>query len=383
MRVVQLADWTALNALHRWAWFPERSEAGWSWIHSLGQGHPGWVIEDEQGLCGCLGNIRQDYTYRDTALVGATGYSLIVLPRAKGGSRRLLEAFREQPGVFATSIFNSNARAAPIYGREGFAAFPRDWSDLKIVWPLAPLTILSERLVRPLYQNRRPSQELFRPRQAKRSGPSVSGVVALDPWTDADRIDRFWGELLSLGALVADRSATTLQRRASDPDRTGQALLFGWVKGDRMTAMVLGQLGKMSECEAPVLDIIDLVWLGPEEVAAAKTLLLHLKTEARRAGASRMRLSLVNQTTAEIASGVPGAVARRRHIHGHAIIGMGAADGLPWAPTPFDGDFGFCLRPVPVQPQSAVIEDALLNCFSQRLSSDRLAAPSRSESASL
>lgn len=350
LRAVLPADWQALNDLHRWAWFPERSESGWDWVHRLGQGYPGWVLEDEAGVCGYLGNIRQDYALLDARLVGATGYSLIVLPRAAGGSRLLLEAFRNQPGVFATSIFNSNARAAPIYAREGFAAFPAEWADAKIVWPLAPMTILSERIARSLYRNRRPSRELFHGSRDLPPAPRAARLAALDPWTDAAAINRFSAELRSRAALVVDRSARALQDRFSDPDRADSPLLYGWREGDRLSAMVLGQLGKMSECEAPILDIIDIAWLEPDGDAAATDLLVQLKTQGRRAGASRMRLSLVNSATAAVARNVPGGMVRRRHIHGHAILVADPELEPLWSPTPYDGDFGFCLRPPPVGP---------------------------------
>ena len=349
LREVRSADWKRLNDLHRWAWFPERSETGWEWVHRFGQGYPGWVLEDQDGVCGYLGNIRQDYTYLGARLLGATGYSLIVLPRAKGGSRLLLQAFRNQPSVFVTSIFNSNALAAPIYTHAGFSAFPQDWADTKIVWPLAPMTILSERIVRSLYRHRRPSRELFNGGRDGSRGHSAAGVSALDPWTDAAAIDLFNAELRASGSLLADRSARALQNRFSDPDQTEPPMLYGWREGDRLSAVALGQLGKMSEYEAPVLDIIDLAWLAPQGAAGATHLLVHMKTEGRRSAASRMRLSLVNKDTAEVALKAPGAIIRRHHLHGHASFVASLDEGLPWAPTPFDGDFGFCLRPPPTK----------------------------------
>ena len=252
--------------------------------------------------------------------------------------------------MFATSIFNSNARAAPIYAREGFTAFPAGWGDAKIVWPLAPMTILSERIARSLYRNRRPSRELFHGARDLAPAPRVARLSALDPWTDAAAINQFSAELRSGGPLIVDRSARALQDRFSDPDRAESPLLYGWREGDRLSAMALGQLGKMSECEAPILDIIDLAWLEPDGAAAATALLVQLKTHGRRAGASRMRLSLVNDATAAVARNVPGGMVRRRHIHGHAVLVADPGLEPLWSPTPYDGDFGFCLRPPPGEP---------------------------------
>lgn len=349
LREVHHADWKPLNDLHRWAWFPERSQLGWEWVHHLGEGYPGWVLEDRDGVCGYIGNIRQNYTYLGARLIGATGYSLIVLPRAKGGSRLLLQAFRSQPDVFVTSIFNSNALAAPIYEREGFSAFPEEWASAKIIWPLAPMTILSERIARSFYRHRRPSRELFNGGKGRSRGQSIAGVSILDPWTDAAGIDHFNAELHRSGSLVADRSSQAFQDRFSDPDQVEPPMLYGWSEGNRLSAVALGQLGKMSEYEAPVLDIIDLAWLEPYGAASATLLLFQMKTEGRRSGASRMRLSLVNQDTAEVALRVPGAILRRRHVHGYASFVAGSDEPIPWAPTPFNGDFGFCLRPPPVE----------------------------------
>lgn len=350
LREVIPADWKSLNDLHRWAWFPERSQSGWEWVHGFGQGYPGWVLEDDHGVCGCLGNIRQDYSLLDARLVAATGYSLIVLPRASGGSRLLLDAFRSQPGVFTTSIFNSNARAAPIYSREGFKSFPSEWADAKVVWPLAPMTMVSERIIRSVYRNRRPSRDLFHRSHDKSPTRYAPSILALNPWSDDVAIDRFFAELSCEGSLIADRSAQALQDRFSDPDITQAPTLYGWFEGDRLSAIALGQLGKMSECEAPILDIIDIAWLEPGGNAAATALLAQFKIYGRRAGASRMRLSLVNSATADVARRVPGSVLRRRHVHGHTSFVSSDGHDHRWSPTPYDGDFGFCLRPPPVTP---------------------------------
>lgn len=357
LREVQPTDWQALNELHRWAWFPERSQEGWAWLHQFGRGAPGWVLEDEHGVCGYLGNIRQNYSIAESELCAATGYSLIVLPRAKGGSRSLLAAFRSQAGVFATSILNGNERSAPIYARNGFTPFPTDWANAKIVWPLSPFTILSERVARSLYRRQRPAKELFS--SLKRAGPHQGPpqLVALDPWNDAAAIDHFGEELRRSGSLLAVRSAQAFQDRCSDPDATVAPTLYGWREGSRLVALVLAQLGKMSECEAAILDIIDLVWLEPQGSGPAGALLTELKAHGRRSGASRLRLSIINEATALIAQRVPGGLVRRSHIHAHASFAADAPDRDLWSPTPYDGDFGFFLRS---PPQLARCSDLLI-----------------------
>ncbi len=293
-------------------------------------------------VCGYLGNIRQEYSLGSDRLCGATGYSLIVLPRAKGGSRPLLEAFRRQPGVFAVSIFNANARSAPIYARNCFEAFPPEWADAKIVWPLAP-----ERLARTVYRDRRPVRELFAG-AAQRASRFVSPeVAALDPWTDAAEIDGFHEEIRKPDAVVASRSAKVFRERFSDPDATLPPMLLGWRDNGHLVALALAQVGKMSECEAAILDVIDLSWLDPHGRGPAGCLLAELRAQGRRIGASRLRLSILNPATAVVAQSVPGGIVRRGHIHAHVRFTGPVGDHPRWSPTPYDGDFGFFLRPTP------------------------------------
>lgn len=369
LRAVEIGDWRALNALHRWAQFPERSEDGWAWIHRLGNGHPGWVIEDDHGVCGHFGNLRQDYAFGPSGLVAATGYSLIVLPRARGGSRPLLEAFRSQPGVFAASVFNGNARSSAVYRREQMTPFPAAWADAKIVWPLAPLTIATERLARAVFRDRRATREWF---SSHRSGDLAAAdpkLIRLDPWRDADKIDRFWSHLKQEQSLVAHRGARVFQARFSDPDRTSDPLLYGWGQ-DRLSAIALGQVGKMSEREASVLDVIDLAWTGPDGQAAATALLLHLKEVGRQIGASRLRLPMLNSDLVAVAKAVPGSILRRRHTHAHVSFRDGAEKASLWRPTPLDGDYGFCLRPPP-SPTQPLRRQETSNAWTQPSSAHR------------
>lgn len=368
LRDVQPSDWQALNDLHRWAWFPERSEKGWAWLHRLGKGVPGWVLEDEHGVCGYLGNIRQDYSVASSHLCAATGYSLIVLPRAKGGSAPLLEAFRHQPGVFATSILNGNARSAPIYARNGFVPFPPGWADAKIVWPLAPFTILSERVARSVYRHRRPPCELFAGSRRGEVSATPHQLAVLDPWRDAAVLDLFDEELRRSGASLAARSAQAFRDRFSDPDATILPALFGWREDGHLVALAFAQLGKMSECEAAILDVIDLTWLEPDGGGPAARLLAELRVHGRRIGASRLRLSIVTAPTARIAQGISGGLIRRSHVHAHASFAPDADRALLWSPTPYDGDFGFFLRHPPQAKAVAAQESGRLLPFSPRQS---------------
>ena len=147
------------------------------------------------------------------------------------------------------------------------------------------------------------------------------------------------------GSLIAVRSAQAFQDRFSDPDATSSPTLYGWKEENRLVALALAQVGKMSQVEAVILDVIDLVWLDPEGRSPATALLAALKSHGRRISASRLRLSIVTDATGEIAQGVPGGHVRTNHVHSHArVSGIGRRS---WDPTPFDGDYGFFLRPPP------------------------------------
>lgn len=350
LRLVRPSDWEALNALHRWAWFPQRSQAGWTWMFSLSAALPGWVLEDDEGVCGFLGNLVQDYVWDGQRRKAATGYSLIVLPRARGGSRLLLKAFREQPDVFAVSILNGNRRSADVYAGAGLDPFPPGWANAKIVWPINLFTIGLERLIWSLRCVRRPRLELFR---GAVSAPALrfrdARVRRLDPIADAAALDRYQDSLHADGRLRADRSAATLAQRLQDPDQTTAPILLGVFPGgedDGLQAVALAQLGKMSELEAPILDIIDLTWRPGASLEGPRALMEALKTAATDFKASRLRLPLVNAELAEAALGVKGALLRRRHTHAHARL-VNAEVAAGWTPTPYDGDYGFALRPTP------------------------------------
>lgn len=350
LRLAHRQDWKAINALHEWAWFPVRSEAGWAWMFSFSPDCPGWVLEDADGVCGFLGNLVQHYRRGPDRLAAATGYSLIVLPRARGGSRRLLRAFREQRGVFATSILNGNARSEGIYRREGFEPFPLGWADAKVVWPLQPVTIAAERLARTLYNRRRPDRDLFSGRIRSAVGVRFANdaVRRLDLVRDSGPLATFERRLGEERRLLADRSGRLLQRRFADPDRTSDPVLLGWFDHDGLGATAIGHWGKMSEIEATILDVVDVVALGASGARAGPALLEAMKVVGREAGASRVRLPLLNAQLADWAGAVPGGLVRRRHVHAHVhFTEVADRTETGWVPSGFDGDYGFCLRHPP------------------------------------
>ena len=129
VRTIDDDDDAALNALHRSVGWPRRSSAGWRWLAGnparLEAGAPaGWLLEadDDGEACGMTGNFVQRFHRGEDTLFGASAFSIIVRPRARGQSRRLLQTFAEQPGVFARYTFNANPTSNPLYKRHDMIA---------------------------------------------------------------------------------------------------------------------------------------------------------------------------------------------------------------------------------------------------------------------
>ena len=140
-------DYPAVRALHRLVGWPERSAAGWRWLHDNparleAKAAAGWVTDGPDGQPAAhVGNLVQRFWLGDQVLYGATGFSVIVAPGARGASRVLLEAFSHQPGMFATWVFNANRRSQPLYRRHGMVAWPEQTHALKLSWILSPLPL--------------------------------------------------------------------------------------------------------------------------------------------------------------------------------------------------------------------------------------------------
>ena len=147
-------DFPALQALHRHVGWPERSLAGWRWLHAnparLSAGAPaGWVVDGPDGRpAGHVGNLVQRFWLGDQPLHGATGFSVIVTPPVRGASKAMLGAFAGQPGMFAAWVFNANRRSQPLYARHGMQAWPGPTHALKLSWIINPVTLACGRFYR-------------------------------------------------------------------------------------------------------------------------------------------------------------------------------------------------------------------------------------------
>lgn len=361
IRPIRMEDAPAVGRLLSWAWFAARSEAGWRWLCRTPRSKAAreipvaWVAEDEDGqVGGVCGVFAQDYAIDGDWVVGATGHTLIVDPRLRGAASSMLRTYAALPDVFGVFHFNANSKSAPLYERFGFSAWPPQSSDIKLVWPTDPLAILAERAAGLASRGRRPTEDrflrdrLFTP-DLIRLAPCVEQVFAGD--IDA-RFDAFWGALAAEGRLTARRDAASLRWRMSDPDRTLDPFLLAWMEGGHIAGYALAQIVKINETTAPDMEIIDVVALKHCADHAIPALVGSLLRNAPRLGVARVRLSVVTAELERRLSRLPGAMRMRRHQHGHARLteaGLGLSSR--WRLTPYDGDYGFCLRSPP-RPQA-------------------------------
>lgn len=360
VRPIDETDHSAVNALHRFVGWPERSEAGWAWLAAnparLELGAPaGWLLETEDGEpAGFTGNFVQRFHHEGRTLYGATGFSIIVTPRARGASRKLITTFTSQPGLFAHYTFNANAVSAPLYNRYGMVAWPSETHALKLSWRIDALACVGGRVWREI-DRRVPRltearhERLLNPRLHEPDTLTLPhGVSVLTDLEDDSRFAGFWDALKAEGRIVADRSPATLRWRLADPDLTLRPLLLTYSRDATIEGYAMAMMSKGNPIEPPMLEIIDLIALE-EDTQAVPALIQALLMNARSMGAAKLRIQMVSpdllRRLGPLADG-----ARREGGWGHCHVKFGptAPGAAVWSPTPFDADYGICLRPVPV-----------------------------------
>lgn len=361
------SDVSAVNDLHRAVWWPERSSAGWRWLDDnparRDLGAPaGWVVPDASDVpAAFLGNFVQRFWIGNRALYGATGFSVIVPPDQKGRSRDLIGAFVRQPGCFALYTLNANARSSPLYKRFEMVAWPPATHALKLSWIINPAACLYSRGLRALVA-REPraarwlGEQLMPRGRAPRPVAAAGlpdGISELQDLSDQSPYDRFWQALRRQGRLVADRSPAMLRWRLADPDLTSRPLHLVRRLGDEITGHAIALLGKGNSIEPPTLEILDLEALDSDRLAIPALVAALLKL-APTLGAAKVRLPMVTDVVLQDL-GALAHRARREGGWGHCHVvftpDVDAADG--WRPTPFDGDYSFCIRPLPIRSPRA------------------------------
>lgn len=361
-------DQAAVNALHRSVWWPERSPAGWRWLAANParadiDAPSGWVVEGADGEpAAFLGNMVQRFWRGDALHHGATGFSTIVTPRARGASRSLFRALLGQTGLFAWYTFNANIKSAPLYLRQGLNPWPPATHDLKLSWILRPLTCLHGRLLRKATERAPrwtdPYRERFMGRRLTRPAHVTlpAGVIRLTDIAEGSPYAAFWERLRAEGRLVADRSPEILRWRLADPDRVLDPIMIAVVRDGAITGFGMAMLAKATPIEPVFLEVLDLIALK-DETEAVSSMMQAMLGLGRAHGAAKVRIQTLNpELLARLGSHV--ATARREGGWGHCHVRFDGDPPQDWFPTPFDGDYGICLRPPPIKP-SAVARRAV------------------------
>ncbi len=365
-RPFQLTDVLDVNRLHQQVGWHARSLEGWRWLAAnparpSPQAPMGWVIADDEGRAAAfVGNFIQRFWLMDRPVLGASGFSIIVPPAQRGAAPRLIRTLmRQADGDFRYTL-NANPKAARLYPRMGLSPCPERGHDVKLAWIIDPVTCGWGRLLRNAVE-RSPGLasrlgERLMPRNAEQIGaqplqalPLPPGIHWISDLSDTSSLAAFWSELRGQGRLVADRSPATLRWRMADPELTVAPLLLGCEQDGRLVGYAQAVLSKGSPIEAPALEVVDLIALDRAPHAASALIKAILRL-APRLGVARLRLQVVNGALLD-ALGPLARSARREggwgHCHAHFDPELEDA-GRDWRPTPYDGDYAFCLRPLPI-----------------------------------
>lgn len=378
-RPFQLTDVPEVNRLHQQVGWHARSLEGWRWLAAnparpSPQAPLGWVIADDEGRAAAfVGNFIQRFWLMDRPVLGASGFSIIVPPAQRGAAPRLIRTLmRQADGDFRYTL-NANPKAARLYPRMGLSPCPERGHDVKLAWIIDPVTCGWGRLLRNAVE-RSPGLagrlgERLMPRNTEQIGAQPLQALPLPPgihWirdlSDTSSLAAFWSELRGQGRLVADRSPATLRWRMADPELTVAPLLLGCEQDGCLVGYAQAVLSKGSPIEAPALEVVDLIALdrAPDAASALIKAMLRL---APRLCVARVRLQVVNGALLDALG--PLALSARReggwgHCHAHFDPELEDA-GRDWRPTPYDGDYAFCLRPLPIgrrAPSTETVRDA-------------------------
>ena len=358
IRPLRTSDHAGVNRLHREVWWPERSAAGWRWLEANParrdlDAPTGWVVEGPDGEpAAFLGNFVQRFWHEARMMHASTGFSTIVRPDVQGASRALFRAHMRQPGMAAHYTLNANRQSAPLYRLFGLKAWPDRTHALKLSWIVDPVAVVQGRLLREIVTR---APDRINHRAERFMGSRVrqdsdlrlpEKIRRLTDFGDRSPYADFWAALRAEGQVLADRSPEIMRWRMADPDQTLRPIVLARFEGNRITGYTLAQMSKGSSIEPPLLDLIDVRTLT-HATTAVPDLIATLIDNARWMGAAKVRMQMVSPDMLALL----GPLAKRaRHEGGWGHAHVKFRDEVMsehWSPTPFDGDYGICLRPVP------------------------------------
>ncbi|RZJ28000.1 MAG: hypothetical protein EON85_09970 [Brevundimonas sp.] len=179
------------------------------------------------------------------------------------------------------------------------------------------------------------------------------GVHLLTDFGDASPYAVFWRALVAEGRLLADRGPDVQRWRLRDPDLTQPPLALAFEQDGVIVAYAMAMMAKSNILEPAVLEILDIEALAGHD-EAVPVVMTALKDAARAMGAAKLRLQTVTpQALERLGDFARGARREGGWGHCHVAFAPDAPDPALWSPTPYDGDYAICLRPVPLDTMAA------------------------------
>jgi hypothetical protein len=233
LREARFEDCDGVLALMRRNGLPvESTTARWHW---LWQNNPaiallqepwpmGWILENESGIAGYLGNVPMLYRFNGKTLRVGAARGFAVDHSARSHSLRLVAAYFSQTGADLLLNTSANAAAASVWGLCKARTVPQANYDKVLLWILkdrafvesyllklgkAPwLAKLAAFLAAPAV-----SAEGIVRRRIPRSSSSGAVVSVLDPSEIGEEFDVLWQDIVKSrpDRLLADRSAHSLR----------------------------------------------------------------------------------------------------------------------------------------------------------------------------
>lgn len=353
LRAVGIADREACGRLLREVGFKAPSEAGWRWLFEENPAHrrhrpvAGWLLEDERGVQGYLGNILLDYQLDGRPILAATCTAWVVDPRARGDSLRLLTAFFKQAGpeIFLTASANGESEAAY---RSFKAEAPAGAGFAQgTVWVIRDAVALRERGLPSVLAPFSRLARLFSGRARVPRARGSAQVQRLRPAEIDARFDRLWAQVGARPGLRRARDAASLRWTLTDPDQRPGAAAFALERDGALAGYALVAPHQPSPTRGLQLRLVDLCTAEGQE-AAAGPLLARAAEHARELGAGLLYAPPCGAELAALLVGRGGRPLVRDH-HSHFLRARKRADTPPlvaegrWAATGLDGDIPFVL----------------------------------------
>ena len=263
------------------AGWPVRSQEGWDWAfehnpdrkaleHRLGQAvASGWVLENDEGIQGYLGNLPQSFSLGGSTLFGATCTSLFVSESCRAHSVKLMRTFFTQPGAQMVYTTTANANSAPLYQlyKAQAVADPRVMQTL--LWVASDKALLEHALERkglsalrsgaivlaPAFRQLRQWTQRATPPRNQFAG-QVRRLTAADIGV---AFDELWQSLRGQPGLWLNRDRNMVRWRCGDPDKLEDIVLFAAFQNEALLGYVIAAADRVAHGCLPRAFVLDFV----------------------------------------------------------------------------------------------------------------------------